>query len=242
MPHTTSIIVRSTLAALSLGVLGCGSELVLPDSPGSAAQELALTKVDGDGQNGLVGERLQNPLVVRVLDAEQHAITGKSVTFELSDPAGGTIDPDTATTNGDGEAVSQWTLGTVPGTYTVIAKLVGAEGEDKVAEFRAEADPGAPASLTALSPVLQPGGRGRAVATPPVVQVLDRFGNPVPDVLVTWQVIAGGGAATPLTPVSDLEGKASVEWTLGDRIGIHKLTAGVEGAGTPVVFEARILF
>jgi len=241
MPHTTSIIVRSIFAATSLGLLGCGSDLVLPDSPGSAAQSIALTKIGGDDQNGAVGEALA-PLVVKVVDEQQHGLEGVSVAFQLSDPAGGLVAPDTATTNSDGEAVAQWTLGTVPGQYSVVARPVGVPGEDKAAEFHASAKAGAPASLTPQTPLDQPGRREQPVMTLPVVQVKDRYENPVPDVAVVWQVIAGEGAVTPVNLTTDIEGKATADWILGNRIGVHKLTATVDGVAIPVTFTARVLF
>jgi len=242
MSYTTSIIVRPSLVVLSLGLLGCGSDLVLPDSPGSAAESVALTKVNGDEQNGAVGERLGTPLIVRVLNQDQQGVSGLTVTFDLADPAGGAVDPMSATTNSAGEAVSNWTLGTVPGAYTVVARLTGVEGADKVAEFHAVAGAGVPAALTAQTPLDQPGRRQQTVKTPPVVQVTDRYGNPVPDKPVTWQVIAGEGNASPATSETDSEGKATTTWTLGDRIGIHKLTASVEGVAVGVTFRANVLF
>jgi len=242
MPDTTFLIVRPALVVLAFGALGCSSDLVLPDSPGGAAQTVAITKAGGDVQEGPVGETLRLPLVVRVVDEEQHPVIGLSVSFELSDPAAGAVNPTNATTNSAGEADANWTLGTVPGTYTVVARLVGVTGEDKATEFQGVAGPGAAAELTAQTPLLQPGSREQKVQTAPVVQVADRFGNPVPDVPVVWQVLAGEGTATPLNGATDPEGNAAADWTLGNRIGVHKLSAAVEGVDASVVFEARVLF
>jgi hypothetical protein len=242
MPHTISLIVRSAPVVLAFGVLGCGSDLVLPESPSSAARTVALTKVDGDVQTGPVGEKLLKPLRVQVLDSEQHPMIGLSVSFALSDPAAGAVDPTTATTNSAGEAIANWTLGTVPGSYMVVAALVGVEGQDKVAEFHGTAAPGAPAVSAAQTPLDQPGRREQPVRTPPVVQMVDRFGNPVPGIAVTWQVVAGEGQVANPISTTDAEGKASAEWTLGNRIGVHKLTASLEGGALPVTFTARVLF
>jgi hypothetical protein len=241
MAYTTPIILRSAFAVLVLGLSGCGSDLVLPEAPSSAAQTVALTKVNGDPQTGQVGETLK-PLVVRVVDQQQHPVSGLTVSFQVSDPAAGALDPASAVTNSAGEAVAFWTLGTSPGSYSAVASLAGVEGEDKVAQFQAIAEPGAPAALTAETPALQPGRREQKVQTSPMVQVLDRFGNPVPGVAVVWQVISGEGTVTPLINPTDPGGQASADWTLGDRIGVHKLTAAVEGAGLPVTFEAQVLF
>jgi len=242
MFHTTSIIVRPSLVLLSLSLFGCGSDLVLPESPGSAAESVALTKVNGDQQQGTVGERLGSPLIVRVLNQDQQGVSGLTVTFDLGDAAGGTVDPASATTNSAGEAVSNWTLGTVPGPYTVVARLTGVEGEDKVAEFHAVAGAGVPVALSAQAPLDQPGRREQAVQTPPVVQVTDRYGNPVPGKPITWQVIAGEGTASPGISETDSDGKATTAWTLGDRIGIHKLTATVQGVAGGLTFKANVLF
>jgi hypothetical protein len=61
---------------------------------------------------------------------------------------------------------------------------------------------------------------------------------------VAWQVIAGGGRVSGTISSTDGEGMATVEWILGNRIGVHKLTASVEqsSTGSPTVFEARVLF
>ena len=74
-----------------------------------------MTKVTGDEQTGTVGEML-DPLVVKVLGVGERPAAGVQVAFELSDPSAGTVDPDTATSNSEGQAVANWTFGTVPGS------------------------------------------------------------------------------------------------------------------------------
>jgi hypothetical protein len=72
---------------------------------------------------------------------------------------------------------------------------------------------------------------------------VDRFGNPVPNVPVVWQVAAGEGQVTAPISNTDLTGVASVAWTLGDEMGVHKLTAAIESAAAlPITFTARVLF
>ena len=241
MPHTNSSIVRLTCLVLLTGVIGCGSDLVLPDPPPSQ-QDVALTKQDGDAQTGAVGETL-SPLIVKVATESQEPAPGLKVSFELSDPAAGTVSPTTATTNTEGEAVTYWTLGTIPGPYTATARLVGAEGVDKITEFSATAKPGAPDTMSAQTPLSQPGRRSQPVATPPQVRVVDRFGNPVPDVSVSWQVTAGGGSVTGPISTTDGSGIASTVWTLGNFRGVQKLVAAIESAhGSPLTFTATVLF
>jgi hypothetical protein len=243
MPHTMPLSVRRALVVLVTGALGCSSDLLLPEVPRAGQIIGALTKETGDDQVGPVGEALRAPLVVKVLTESEEPAGGVQVAFELSDPAAGTVNPLTSTTNTEGQAVANWTLGTVPGSYLVIARLVDVEGIEKIAEFRATANAGPPDTLSPGTPLAQPGRREQNVATPPVVRVVDRFGNPVPNVPVAWQVISGEGHVTSPITTTDGQGMASVEWTLGDRIGVHKLTAAIESAtGSPVTFTATVFF
>ncbi len=81
----------------------------------------------------------------------------------------------------------------------------------------------------------QPGRRDEDI-TPPRGQVVDRFGNPVPEVQVAWQVSTGNGEfSEPITPTDD-NGTATVNWTLGNRHGVHRLTASIEPVtGSPLL-------
>jgi hypothetical protein len=138
-------------------------------------------------------------------------------------------------------AIAHWVLGTAPGSYVVVAKLVDVEGQ--LQEFRAEARAAAPDTLRAESPLAQPGRREQAVGTPPALRVVDRFGNPVEGVPVAWQVTAGQGSVSEPISTTKADGTASVEWTLGNRIGAHKLTAAIGSVtGSPVTFTAYVLF
>lgn len=241
MAPTLALPVRRSLVFLLAGTLGCASDLTLPEQA-TGGENVALTKVDGDAQIGTVGEALQKPLLVQVLTDRQEPAVGRKIVFELSpaSPAG-EVSPDTAVTNEAGMAIARWVLGTVPGSYAVVAKLLDVEGQ--LQEFRAEAKAAAPDTLSPESPLAQPARREQAVDTPPVVRVVDRFGNPVAGVPVAWQVTAGQGRVSEPISTTDAEGKASVAWTLGNRIGVHKLTAAIGTVtGSPATFTAYVLF
>ena len=243
MPHSIALAAPSALIFLIAGAMGCASDLLLPDPAGGTGGPVAMTMVGGDGQTGTVGELLSQPLVVKVVTGDQPA-PGRKVAFVVSsdDPAAGTITPDTATTDTQGNATAQWKLGTAPGAHVVVARLVGDSTATQVAEFRATANAGAPDTLSPASVQAQPGQRRQPVATAPVVRVVDRYGNPVPNISVAWQVTSGGGEVSPTTP-TDADGKATVTWTLGSRIGVQKLTAAIGTVtGSPVTFTATVLF
>jgi Bacterial Ig-like domain (group 1) len=244
MPHSTASAARSALVFLLAGALGCASDVLLPDPSGSGSGPVALTKYTGDQQTGTVGEQLAAPLVVKVVAGDQPAPDRKIAFLLTEDPAAGTITPDTATTDEKGMATVQWILGTATGDHLVVAQLVGDDTATQVAEFRAAAKAGSPDTVGAASVVAQPGRRKQVVATAPVVRVVDRFGNPVPDAAVTWQVTSGQGDVSATSTPTDATGKATVTWTLGNRIGVQKLTAVTSGSvtGAPVTFTATVLF
>jgi hypothetical protein len=241
MSQTTPSTVRRAFVLVIAGVLGCGSDLLLPDPPGGG-ENVALSKVDGDEQTGTVGEALQKPLIVQVLTERQQPAPGRRVAFGLgSDSLAGQLTPDVAITNDAGLATARWELGTQPGSHVVVARLLDVEGEPQ--EFRADARAAPPDTMSPQSVLAQPGRREREVVTPPVVRIVDRYGNPVQNVPVAWHVTSGGGVVESPITTTDAEGKASVAWTLGNRIGVHKLVADIGSVtGSPATFTATVLF
>lgn len=224
------------------GVLGCGSDLTLPNTPD---ETLVLSKFGGDNQNGVVGEPLAQPLIVEVKTGLGRAALEREVEFVFTDAAG-VVTPSRAITNSVGQAIATWRLGSATGPQTVVARLVVADTLDRqTQEFTAQAAPGAPDQLSAMTPTSQPGRRRQEVATQPVIEVVDRFGNPVPQVSVAWQVVSGEGEVSEAITLTDSAGTATVKWTLGGRVGLQRLTAAVGPGpvtGSPVTFTATVLF
>ena len=231
---------RAVVLILS-GTLGCGGDLLLPDPPGGG-ENVVLSKVDGDNQVGVVGERLEQPLIVKVMTARGLPAVSREVEFVFTDAAG-VVSPAQAVTNSEGQAIANWVLGTEPGAQTVSAQLVVGDAEPQAEEFTAQAKPAPPDTLSAKSPTSQPGRRGHKVAAPPVIQVVDRFGNPVPEVPVAWQVSSGEGKVSEAITRTNGDGISTVDWTLGPRVGIQRLTATVGPiTGSPLSFTATVLF
>jgi Bacterial Ig-like domain (group 1) len=240
MTMTLERRLRSLAVVFTAAVTACGGDLTLPDTSGAG---LELSKVGGDNQTGAVGEALPDPLVVKVVASGGQPVAGRAVAFILPEGESGRLEPDTAITNNSGEALSQWVLGTEPGEHQVEARLVSDLAEPPAALFEASAIPAAPDTIRALSALLQPGRRGETLERPLIVVVVDRFGNPVSGIEVTWEVTAGEGSTSVPTTPTGVDGTASVLWTLGGRIGVHKATASVPGiTGSPVTFSATVLF
>ena len=230
---------RPLLAAVAAASLGCGGDLALPD-PSGAGFDISI--VDGNGQIGPVGEVLPEPIVVKVVSGSGQPVSGRQVAFVSSEGAG-TLDPDTTETNEKGEAVAHWLLGQVPGDQLAEARLVTELEEPPATQLQASAVPAPPDTLRPLSPLNQPGRRGDTLRDPLVVITVDRFGNPVQGVVVHWEVSVGEGELSAEETLTGADGKASVTWKLGGRIGLQRVTATVEGAnGSPVTFSATVLF
>jgi hypothetical protein len=242
MMSTSFFLSGRTAVLLPVALLvGCGGDLTLPNPTGAG---VTLQVVGGNDQTGTVGEALPKPLVVKVVTESGTPIADRQVAFVADpDPSAGRLDPDTARSNSKGEAVAEWILGTTPGSFQAEARLVVPDSEvPKIAHFEASAIPGAPDTLSALSPTTQPGRRDKAL-DPLVVKVVDRFGNAIGGTTVAWEVKSGGGELSASETQTETDGTTSVTWTLGDQSGFQRATATVSGAtGSPLTFEAFVLF
>ena len=78
--------------------------------------------VSGDSQSGVVSTALANDLVVRVLDQNNNAFSGSTVTFSTT---GGTLSETSVVTGADGQASTSLTLPAAEGDYTVTAAVSG---------------------------------------------------------------------------------------------------------------------
>jgi hypothetical protein len=170
-------LLNASIAAACLLVAACGGgDLVLPQDGRPAAIE----PLSGNEQSGTAGSELPQPLVAKVTDAAGRPVADVPVAFDLGPGAeGGETVPDTALTDGGGEATARWILGDDAGEQQVTAEVVGA-GLDMVS-FTATAE-GAAAEPERLAFVVQPSDTEEdEVITPAVaVAVVDAFGAVVP--------------------------------------------------------------
>lgn len=80
--------------------------------------ELSLEKVSGDNQNGDENEVLENPLVVRLVNNDGNPVSSRTVDFSITS-GDGSLSSSSATTNNNGLAQVNWTLGASTNTQTV---------------------------------------------------------------------------------------------------------------------------
>ena len=134
---------EGTLTASFQDVTGTASVLV-EQTPA------ALTIVSGDAQEGLTGDPLAEPLVVRVDDAGGSPVEGVAVTFVPAE-AHGTADPATAETDAEGLAQTTWTLGAEAGAHALTASL----DDGTSLQFTASARPREPAGSAVYQVVFE---------------------------------------------------------------------------------------
>lgn len=227
-----SLVVLASFGAL---LAGCGSDLQLPPPSPNAAAKLAL--VDGDAQHGVVGQALPAEVVIEVTDAAGTPVPDAKVAF-VPTGGGGQVSPDTATSAADGRVRARWVLGTASGRQAAEARLVASGQVAATAVVTASALPDAATQIVEVSGNHQPGLPFQRLPDSLVVQVVDRYHNPVPGVNVDWEVTRGGGGLSGSTVPSGADGHSAVTWTLGFTLGRQQVTATAAGLqGSPVRFD-----
>ena len=224
----------AVLAVLLLSACGGGSDLLLPGTGDPAA----VTLVQGNGQNGRVGDALPQALIAAVTDGAGRPVEGATVVFTLTDPAPeASLSPDTTTTDPGGMATAQVVLGTRPGTQAGEVRAFGSQGQATASTtFSLTALPENANGITAVSGMDQSGQVGTTLVNPLVVLVADAFGNPISGIDVVWTA-DGGGSVSSATTTTGADGQTSVTRTLGTTAVPQRTLASVDGlAGSPVTF------
>ena len=222
-----SVLARSFGSLALVLTAACGD-----DEPSTPS---AITPAGGNVITGQAGATV--PVTVRVTASNGRALGGQIVTFSTT-AAGSTVTPTVDTTDAQGDASTQWKLGTAVGAQTLTATVSGLATPATIA---ATVSAGAPASLTATAGNAQTGAVGSTLATRPTVTVRDVGNNPVPGVQVNFAVTGGGGTGSGAA-TTDANGVATgPQWVLGPTAGAQTLQATVLASGVqnnPVTFTA----
>jgi len=170
-----------------------------------------LEEFSGNYQRTVVGNSLENPVVVRVTDVFENPYTGVPVTFTVK-TGGGYLDLDstkttvTKNTNAEGKAQVTFTVGRASGqnnnSVEIVAHKPGTTDNliNSPMTFYASGTASAAHTLTTVSGTGQPRSSVRqALPQPFVVKVTDRDGNPVIGHPVQWEVVQGNGSFDGLT-------------------------------------------
>lgn len=230
--------------AISTGV-GCGGSEPsgprpapapppVPPPPPPVATTLSLQA--GDGQLGSVGQPVNVPPRVRLVDQRGAPMGGVQVAF-IVDSGGGSLTAPSVATDSDGGASTSWTLGTVAGSNNnrLVARV---DGVATPVVFTASASAGEVRSVTVIDGSGQEGPPNVALPQALRVRTRDRYGNPTPERLLTWTASGGGVVANP-TP-TDSAGNASAVWSPGPA-GEQRLTVAATGVlDSTAVFTATL--
>jgi len=107
----------------------------------------------------------------------------------------------------------------VIGSISVVAACTDSTGPDV----------GPPSTIAPIHGDGQEATVGTQLTDPPIIQVTDAAGNPVPGTLVTWLVTPGNGLVEPGSSTTNQQGRATTNWTLGTSAGVQALSAHVDG-------------
>jgi len=197
----------STLVLLALA--GCGGD----DGNIGPVVPAAIEAVSGDQQAGRVSSVLSEPLQVRVTDAAGSPARGVAVAWAVVQGSG-TVSPASSTTDADGRAATQFTLGPEQGEQQVSATAAGL--------------PGSPATFTAVA------------ATELGVQLgVVGGGNNVPERYSSDLWVHGLNAYTGTWGFRNEPGNALKVWSL-DAAGAPSLAGTVTVPGINTVSDVQV--
>lgn len=168
--------------------------------------------------------------------------TGERLTATVYDQRGRVMDPLPAGvsilwTSSDSAVASVDSSGLVtgkrPGT-ALIRAIVGSLSAEATVTVRQ-----VPAALSITDGRDQAAPAGAPLPAPVAARVVDRHGDGVPGVAVTFAVTSGGGSVTPATGSTDDGGLVEATWTLGPEAGPQTLTASAASlSGSPAEVHA----
>jgi hypothetical protein len=222
----TGVTPGRTLLTADLG--GLSARLTAEVMPVPAS----LTVVSGEGQRAQVERRLGAPVAVQVVSRGGRPIAGVPVRFATTD--GGTVEPAVDTSDAQGVARANWTLGALPGRQRLSPAVDGIAATPVVV---AEADPLPGNTRVALASEGASGIVGSPITEPVVIRVTDSAGAALMDLPVTWMV-GDGGLMAEYDARTDSLGQARARWRLGRRAGLQAARALV---GNPRTMPAFIV-
>ncbi len=198
----------------------------------------ALLKISGDGQVGLPGQPLPQPMAVRVIDQDNLPLANVPVTFSFVTGSGAFPNGATLLTGTDGIAAAVVQPAAVIGVFYITAQI---NGLAQTVTFMATTRVPRVALLEIVSGDGQSGRKLEQLTLPLTVRVLDELRQPVAGALIKFDVTSGGGSVLPdAAQASGVDGMASVLWTLGNGGEQRVKAALVEASAIQTPFSATV--
>jgi Big-like domain-containing protein len=195
---------RLAVAGLAVFGIGCSDSVLEPTAAMPTVEALTPREL-----SGTVAQAVEPTPRIVLKDRNGRPVPGIRVLF--SPVGGGTLSP------GDGYVITddrgiaelgEWRLPERAGTYELRATITGWP----LLKFTAQALPDVPAAIASSG---QPDVALPGITTKFVVTIADKFGNAVRALPVTFSVIAGSGSLSRTETVTNAEGRAETDWTLG---------------------------
>ncbi|MEA2464498.1 MAG: hypothetical protein QOJ98_2245, partial [Acidobacteriota bacterium] len=186
-----------------------------------------LQAVSGNDQSAPVGTALPLPLRVRLVEGNGAPVANAPLELRVTSDNGllraGAAEGRvlTLTTNAQGEASAQWTLGMRAGAAHNRVEVRSPRSVN-FATFQATTTPGQPNLIVIDSGQSQFGATGQRLPRPLVAVVVDSGSNRLKNVPVIFAVERGGGSIdgqSSVTVLTDSDGRAVVTPILGDEPG-----------------------
>ena len=217
----TTIVVIASLAA----AVACSRDLTSNSTPSTGG-----TSNSANGLNIAVDSAFANrtavvataiPAVVHVTRAGQPE-AGVAVSWIIPD-GGGSVSPASSTTDASGVATATWTLGDTARAYTLTAAISSAS-----VALQATAVAGPVSALAKIShdTLFVAAGASTFVT----VRAVDKLGNPVSGVVVTWTT--NGGSLTASTTTTGASGNAEVVFSSDATPRSYAVSAAATGLST----------
>ena len=236
-----------TVTASSLGVTSPAVTVRVVWQGAAKLATFSWTAPNAATPSSVVGDSIR----VAAVNKANGPAPNTSIVFNVTS-GNGKISTKTATTDANGIAATQWTLGPANGVNTVTATVVDDDGNPipwvtpNQATF----------SVTTFAALSVVGGNQQSATilstlpVPPSVKLVDATGKPRQGVPVTFNATGGGQVVFPIVSTG-ADGVASPgAWTLGDVPGDQSIIATVESAsivvhatatGTPIHYFASQL-
>lgn len=201
-------------AVLTVGAAACSDDEIVAPTP--VATNITIT-TGSDAQNGTIGQPLLTPVGVHVTNQSGASMANVTVTWSVMS-GGGALANTTTTTDANGNATVQWTLGTSVGANTLKASI----SDSKFVTLSATGVATSATILTLVSgnaQVLAGGG----TSAPLVVKAVNGSGTALAGVIVTWSTT--GGTLSKLSSVTGTDGTTSATLNVAAASGARTVTA-----------------
>lgn len=218
---------------------GASGAFTLTNTAGDPAN---LQLVSGNSQNTTVAQGYAESLMVRVEDADGNAVPGATVSFTApSNGASAQLSASALASNGSGLVKVDATANTRAGAFNVIAEVIG--GQAPVSFALRNIAAAASAIHAAPTSTQQAAAADTRYPHPLEATVVDLYGNPVPNVSVTFSTPNEGSSATldASQAHTDENGHVSIGATANTKRGSFSATAHAAGVETPATFALDVL-